>query len=212
LDNSNFNEDLSKEQKLAKHLDNIYPEMWSSSGFTFHRNHNDINLQHRGVDGILQKNEVKFFVDEKAQLDYINSKLPTFAFEISFIKNELWREGWLFDKSKVTDIYILVTSIIVKNGDKIENGIESLKVHGIYRNKLISHLTSIGLNKSKINSLENGIRTSNSSGRVIVPELNPETEGFLFFSSQNKVEKPINLVLRLNYLIKIGCGKMIFNG
>lgn len=208
---SNFNDDLSKEQILAAHLDGIYQKLWKSSTYRFKRE-NDINLQHKGVDFLLYNNSKQFYVDEKAQLDYINHSLPTFAFEISYLKNNSWREGWLFDKEKKTDIYFLVTSIKVSNDADINSGITSLKIHGVYRNRLIQSLALIGLHQGYFLEIEKSIRVSSSIGRIEIPELSPNTEGFLFYSKTNKVEQPINLVLRLDYLVKIGCGKLLFNG
>lgn len=56
----------------------------------------------QGIDLILKDKhlEKQFLVDEKAQLDYVNESLPTFAFELFYQKNGIQKQGWLFDASK----------------------------------------------------------------------------------------------------------------
>ena len=93
---SNFDEDLSKEEALGKYLDNIYLKLLD--GYRIQRIV-DIDKQHKGIDIIISKGENVFFIDEKAQLDYLNNELPTIAFEISYIKNNSENLGWLFDKT-----------------------------------------------------------------------------------------------------------------
>tara|TARA_E500000318_G_C3552484_1_gene209536 strand:- start:1588 stop:1719 length:132 start_codon:yes stop_codon:yes gene_type:complete len=40
-------------------------------------------------------------------------------------------------------------------------------------------------------------------------ELDSKYEGYLFFSTKNKAEKPINLILKLEYLERIGIAKRL---
>ncbi|MBK8365378.1 MAG: hypothetical protein IPL24_17420 [Bacteroidetes bacterium] len=55
------------------------------------------------------EDEVNLLVDEKAMVHYVNKSLPTFAFEVSFkLATGKEVEGWLLDKSKLTQYYIIV--------------------------------------------------------------------------------------------------------
>ena len=209
MHNSNFESDLSKEATLGVYLDSYYQNIFEKSNYTIERV-SDINLQHQGVDLILKSGINEYLVDEKAQLDYLNKSLPTFAFELSYLKNKEWRLGWLLDETKITNIYFLVTNIHTKQAGNLESGITKIKITGIYRDRLITLLESKGLAKTELIELEKNIRLGEQEGKISIKELNPKTEGALYFSKSNKAEQPINLVLKLDYLIKNSVGKVLF--
>ncbi len=98
-----FQRDLTKEKLLAPYLDAKYAEL----NLSFERVDN-LKLQKKGVDLIYNHNGKLFFIDEKAQLDYINKSLPTFIFELSYLKNGVEKMGWLLDKDKITTHYFLL--------------------------------------------------------------------------------------------------------
>lgn len=209
MDNSNFNTDLSNEGLLAKHLDDIYKELFHSTDLSIERV-NNLDLQHQGVDLILTKGNVKYNVDEKAQLDYLNTSLPTFAFEVSYLKQLIWHKGWLFDSNKITDIYFLITGIYIKEGCNLADGLMKIKITGVYRKELIKLLSDRGITESYLFDMEKDIRQKNIHGKIAIRGLSPRTEGVLYFSKNNKNEQPINLVLKLNFLINEKIGKMLF--
>ncbi len=207
MPDSNFNEDLNNEAKLAEHLDKIYSTILNPNGYTIERL-KDLNLQHKGIDLILSNSNKSFYVDEKAQLDYLNTSLPTFAFELSYLKQGRWQKGWLYDKTKETDIYFLITNIHL-NRDGGAKELSRIKITGVYRDKLISLLQKKGLTESKLFHIEKELRQSGKHGRYQLQQLNSKTEGILYFSKNNKSEQPINLVLKLNWLVKENVGKII---
>jgi len=195
---SNFNSDLEKAGILSEYLDFIY----KSKKLNFKRI-DDFDKQLQGIDLILYHDSNEYFVDEKAQLDYINSDLPTFTFEFSFLKNNVLKKGWLFDNSKCTDYYFLITGIFLKDGkNKLESpeDIDKLKITSVDRQKLIEHLSSVNLSKDKLLKYASDIRKTNSFYKNSIPELKPNKEGLIYFT-KHKSEKPINLQLRLQYLI-----------
>jgi len=209
MDNSNFNTDLLNEGLLAKHLDDIYKELFHSPDLSIERV-NNLDLQHQGVDLILTKGNVKYNIDEKAQLDYLNTSLPTFAFEVSYLKQLIWHKGWLFDSNKITDIYFLITGIYIKEGYNLADGLMKIKITGVYRKELIKLLSDRGITESYLFDMEKDIRQKNIHGKIAIRGLSPRTEGVLYFSKNNKKEQPINLVLKLNFLINEKIGKMLF--
>ena len=99
---SSFKNDLEKEQKLSVFLDAYYKKHLKH--YAFERVH-DSQQQMWGVDLILVHNtsQKRFLIDEKAQLDYINEDLPTFAFELVYQKDGEVKKGWLFDAKKKTE-------------------------------------------------------------------------------------------------------------
>jgi hypothetical protein len=204
---STFNNDLSKEMVLGTYLDKFYSKIFQDSSYSIERIDN-LKMQHQGVDLILDNGKERFFVDEKAQLDFLNGKLPTFAFELSYLKDNYWRQGWLHDESKITNVYFLITEIMVEDKRDISKGVESFKVTGIYRDRLINFLNKKGLTSGRLSELENQVRTEGKGGKIRIQELDFFKEGNINFSIQ-KNEKPINLVLKLDFLIDNGVGSII---
>jgi hypothetical protein len=199
---SKFKADLSKEKQLIPLLDSYYQKHLKN--YTVDRVV-DLKQQLQGIDLILKDkhSEKEFLVDEKAQLDYINESLPTFAFELSYLKNDNPKIGWLFDTKKKTQFYALITSIYSDEADVFT----SCTITFVNREKLLLHLDRLHLNPSYFDAIAN--KNKEKLGRVFLEQLNPKTEGYLFFSTKNKAEKPVNLILKLEYLIAIGVAKRL---
>jgi len=191
---SSFTSDLEKEKLLSQLLDVYYRKHLTYYSTT--RVH-DLKNQHAGVDVIFTHKHTKevFYIDEKAQLDYINEDLPTFAFEIGYYKKTDYKQGWLFDARKKTDFYALATGIY-----EDEPGLfTSCKITLVNRNKLCSFLKKRSLTPLVFENYR--VDNNDLHGKLILAELDPRTEGYLYFSKTNKAEKPINLILKLEYLI-----------
>ncbi len=165
----------------------------------------DLKNQMAGVDVIfVHKNtETNFYIDEKAQLDYVNEDLPTFAFEIGYYKNKAYKEGWLYDSRKKTDFYALATAIY----EDEPGTYTSCKITLVNRKKLHSCLSNHKITKTLLNEY----RFSNKShqGKLVLKELCQKSEGYLYFSNSNKMEKPVNLILKLHFLEKNGIAKRL---
>lgn len=197
---STFGSDLQKEQSLFPLLDSCYKKHLKFYGF---ERIADLGQQLQGIDLILTRKSTgeRFFVDEKAQLDYINEDLPTFAFELCYEKNGQLKNGWLFDTDKKTDFYALITGIY---SDEF-NEFTSCKITFLNRAKLIAFLNTRNVSRK---TLRNSIEESRTTkGKMELNELNHSSEGYLYFSSHNKAEKPINLVLKLDFLIEQNIAK-----
>lgn len=205
---SNFKTDLRKEQKLGLFLDTIYAEKF---GVNFQINRiTDKSRQRAGIDleihDCRKRNDVQtYFIDEKAQLDYLNKSLPTFAFELSYLKKGQYRRGWLIDNKKEAKYYFLVTNICTDEKEEFT----SCKITSINRQKLLALLKEKGLTNVALKKYDKAFRTEEKNGKTPIKELNTSKEGYIFCSHSNKAEKPNNLVLRLSYLIKMGVGKLI---
>ncbi|WP_047246898.1 hypothetical protein [Maribacter thermophilus] len=199
---SHFKSDLNKEKRLALLIDSYYLKYIQY--YNYHRI-GDIEKQLEGID-VLFTNKISgkiYAIDEKAQLDYINEDLPTFAFEISYLKNNIAKKGWLFDLSKKTDFYALITAIYEDEPDTFT----SCKITIVNRKKLICLLKEKGVSELSISK-----RWSHSKkphGKIILNELDSRSEGYIYYSKNNKVEKPLNLVLKLDFLINNGIAKRL---
>lgn len=148
-------------------------------------------------------NKSVFYIDEKAQLDYVNEDLPTFAFELGYYKYETYKEGWLYDSRKKTDFYALATAIYE---DK-PRVFTTCKITLVNPKKLRSYLSSLNITKTLLNDY----RSSNKGlhGKLKLQELCHKNEGYLYFSKNNKLVKPVNLVLKLHFLEEKGIAKRL---
>ncbi|TLP80811.1 hypothetical protein ES765_06515 [Maribacter sp. ACAM166] len=165
----------------------------------------DMKNQMAGVDVVFTHKQTKnrFYIDEKAQLDYINDDLPTFAFELAYNKNGTYKEGWLFDINKKTDFYALATAIY----EDEPSVFTTCKITLVNRKKLCTFLEHRNVTKSSLEKYSK--KTTEKHGKLKLNELHHRTEGYLYFSRNNKVEKPINLILKLDFLVGQGIAKRL---
>ncbi len=207
MEKSSFKSDLAEEQILGHYLDEVYHALI----FDFDRI-SSMKLQMKGVDLILKHKGKSYHIDEKSQLHYLNKDLPTFTFELSYLKNGQLRMGWLFDRNKTTDYYFLITGIYLNEGgstlqDHLE--ISRIKITSVNRKKLLSLLTKRGLSEDSLNQFDQHIRETEHYGQNEIDRLNSKTEGLIYFT-EHLEEKPMNLQLRLSFLIKTGVAKKIY--
>lgn len=102
---SKFYEDKRKEELFGVWLDNHFYRNMLGKYKSITRNV-DAVLQKKGVDVIIITNEDKtIYIDEKATLQYINKRIPTFAFEIR--NTTSGAQGWLYNPDYITDYYLL---------------------------------------------------------------------------------------------------------
>jgi hypothetical protein len=201
-----FRIDLEREMSLSTYLDKIYEQL--NINLVRIRN---LDLQHQGVDLKFDSNGVEYYIDEKAQLNYINSNLPTFAFEISYYKDDSLNEGWLLDGRKITTHYFLITDI--QANEKKDGSLEfsSVQIISIHRDKLLFELDKLGLTNDRLKLIDKELRRYHYSGKKEIKELDIVKEGSLYLST-HLVEKPLNLVLKLEFLIGLGVAKRIYSG
>ncbi|MCT7618539.1 hypothetical protein [Aliarcobacter butzleri] len=205
-----YRKDLKKEKMLA---DMILDEFYSIhlKDFQYERI-NDFERQYSGIDLIItDKNDNKYYIDEKAQLSYLNFTLPTFAFELSYYKDNNKNEGWLFDEKKVTNKYFLINGIKTEKNNI--NRYIDCKIYSVDRMKLINYLNKNGFTKENIYKIENEARFFLEQNTIN----NIENERFdIQFNKKIKLtitnnleEKPANLVINLDLIVDEELGKLI---
>jgi hypothetical protein len=199
---STFYDDLHKERALAKFLDSQYRKHLRLYHFKRIRS---ARKQKAGVDiELIHKASRKSYaVDEKAQLDYLNESLPTFAFELQYQLYGKTKPGWLFDPLKTTEFYALVTTIYSDE----ENLFTACNLYFVNRKKLIGLLETHMVNPIRLSSYLTDIEQQ--PGLYTWPGLCRKTEGY-FYVTHHKVEKPINIILRLDYLVAKKVAKRLF--
>ncbi len=204
---SNFDTDLSQEKILGIYLDKVYSEL----KFDFKRI-TDKDSQLEGVDLQIIYKGKNYTIDEKSQLHYLNKDLPTFTFELSYFnKQGILKQGWLFDKSKNTHYYFLVTGIYLKGTSSLTKpeDVDKVKITSVNRRKLLNFLEKLNLTSEVLNVYDDRFRKESKFGNNTIKELNSKTQGLVSFSEQY-IEKPMNLQLRLKFLLEKGIAKRIY--
>src|SRR5699024_3502577 len=101
---SSFTSDMQIEKIIGQWLDTyVYSD---TSLFTNVERETGLDKQHKGIDVVIQspvifKDDLKHNVDEKTAIYYVKgnlseNSLPTFAFELNYMKNNQIHDGWLF--------------------------------------------------------------------------------------------------------------------
>jgi len=118
--------------------------------------------------------------------------------------------GWLLDEHKITTHYFLIVGIHAIDENDLKKGFTKAKIISIDRAKLLFFLDNIGLTHAKLSTYNQKLRLLGEKRRVIIlNELYAKTQGCIFYSKQLD-EKPINLQLRLAFLIENKIGKIIY--
>jgi len=197
---SNFTSDLKKEKQLFPLLNRMYE--LHLKYYSFERVF-DYEQQLKGIDVYFTHKTTgkRYAIDEKAQLDYINEDLPTFAFEIQYQKKGLLKKGWLFDKAKETDFYALVTAIY----EDSPNTFTSCKITLVNRKKLLAFLASKAITPALLAAVIK--ENSSKNAKLVLNQLDSKKEGYLYFSAMRKAEQPVNLILKLDLLLDLGIAK-----
>lgn len=160
----------------------------------------DRHLQLQGIDITINTDYGERHVDEKAAGHYINQDIPTFAFEINYYNSSGdLVGGWFLDQKSVTDWYFLIWIRAIKNKGITEKDIIELEVMMIDRVKLIQAIEKEGLNAKVIQSVSEDIRAKASGGKHLMNA----TNNMYFFLTEKLVERPLNLVLKKDYLSKL---------
>lgn len=148
---SNRKDDISKEHIVAKFMLDVYRD----NGFVSVKAKKELDI--KGIDVILYKNNKQYLVDEKAAITALCGKLNTFCFELC---KHGYNDsiGWFLDKTKLTThynvIYITSRANDVSKPDKIESFlldsaklrsyiIPMLQKHNIHYDTLASFMYSM---------------------------------------------------------------------
>ncbi|MBK6399774.1 MAG: hypothetical protein IPF75_16350 [Bacteroidetes bacterium] len=154
------------------------------------------------------EDEVNLLVDEKAMVHYVNKSLPTFAFEVSFkLATGKEVEGWLLDKSKLTQYYIIVWIWATKDKGFKEKDITKIELILVKRDAIIQMLEKFGFNDDKIKKTVIQIRTEKINGACFKDTNLP----FYFYHSDKFVESPINIVIKKEKLLQIASAQHIIS-
>lgn len=182
-----FSSDIKESEILENVLDEeIYPYIFKN----FDRK-NDLKNQKLGIDIIC--NNVK--IDEKAQIKYKNSPLPTQAFEISFLsgRNNEERLGWFLNNDLETQVYAIISIVKAdvksqKESFKSSEQIEELEILYVSKKKLQKIILD-KIDRQKIFSVAKKMRRKEIEKTTTINNVKFVYTDFL-------AEKPVNIVVR----------------
>ena len=212
-------QDHHSEEALANFLDeNFYPYLVSNdkSDITFERI-TDKERQLLGEDCIITAGEQKFIIDEKATMHYLNKMIPTFAFELSSIQNDIERQGWLFDEELLTNYYLLVwpnakcydkgtgrykITITPSQQSLTADSFSIVEAILIRRDSIKLYLEQHGFDEEKLTEDTANIRQTHTEPKFEKIPI-PGQQLFYYFYSGQLAEKSINLVIDKKVLIHL---------
>lgn len=195
--------DMNAESELAEFLDeNLYSQLLGEGKFLSIERMTEKEQQLQGIDVTAKTQNAVFYIDEKAQLYYINKNIPTFAFELQFLKGGRVIEGWFLNDELKTDHYLLIwpfASVTDVKELKKEN-FTKLDALMISKEKLRRELASLGLDKETLARKAYQLRSTRTYGKIITG-----IQGVYYFASDPSkyAEAPINIVVSKARLIAL---------
>lgn len=169
-------------------------------------NKDESKIQRSGID-IVYKNQLDdlYFVDEKAQLDYLNNNLRTFAFEIKFRKkNSNFTSGWFVREDLETTHYLLVypNSSHVSNADELTDFEEISQVELLLLNKetLWSRLYQLNIFRKNIEIEADEMIIDGKNNKKEIASSSTRNAYLYRTSYHKKKEEPVNIVIRREIL------------
>lgn len=224
---SNRKQDSAAEQALGQFLDRyFYPRLTKRADFQWHR-HADKETQIQGIDVDITFNSGSqrtrtLFVDEKAALQYVNSKrLKTFALELTFINSSgIESDGWFINDSLKTEYYLLIwpkASIDGRPARASDLGrlsrddFTQLLACFISKKRLTSWLADQGLDAGKLKEIAVELRAITDPSKPYKEKLDDGLSIYCSAGAESQsdlkrrrlVERPINLLVSRSILIEL---------
>lgn len=190
-----------RDSRVEKEISKFMDEQFYSNKVKDFIRFEDLDNQLKGKDVSFTLGKLKnILVDEKAQSQYINKNLPTFAFEISFIRSSGdWTLGWLFDTTKENNYFILIWPFASKDWNITKEDIIKLDCLLIDKLKIQKFLEKEGFNINTMLEEEKRIREHKLSGKIN----NSVSKYVYFYKTDHLSEKPVNIVIRKEKLIEL---------
>lgn len=220
---SKFKQDFSSEQLLAKWLDEFFYKRISDDEYDIKTRFNTIRpieygkerareAQRQGIDALYQmKSGESLMVDEKAQLNYLNNPLETFAFEIIYKRQNnknILTQGWFINDDLKTTHYLLVYphSDQVKKHYHIKDYQQFSKAEVVLVEKaqLKERLKALKINKARI--YEKAMEIVDTDKKRITFEQMDYSDAYMV-KTDYLAEKPINVVVRKHILNEIAVAR-----
>lgn len=187
--------DENGEKIVANFLDEKFYEKHTTNFERVNRKEEQV----KGIDTIFKYNGETFLCDEKAAIQYRNRDLQTFSLELSFLnrRNDI-NNGWLLDSNKINDSFLFCWLNKTKEPFNSKEDIEELEIALVSRNRILDYLEELGWTISNLKIKDSKIRNNEKEylGNI-------KKDGIKFSKSFQLVEKPINILIPKDILIKI---------
>ena len=172
----------------------------------------DVEEQKRGIDVTYTQNGTKYFIDEKAQMDYIynDEPLPTFSLEI--LNGSSGAIGWFINKELKTQYYMFIWPHAERKPLTVAN-IEYAYFALVNKEKLQIEVEK-RFQKSpsqlleyarRLTQLKMGQKICDQNGTCIgyrYKEDGFDDYGYLYYTL-SKQEQPVNLIVRRSWLEEV---------
>lgn len=203
---NSFENDLIGEAVVIDFLEKYF---YSHIDFKSYERINNLDKQHQGIDLVFSTETREYIVDEKSAMHYPRG-LPTFAFELTYLKNGSIREGWFYDDKKLTEYYLLIWPIredVPPKEMKVEH-IHSAEIMLIHRKEFQEYIyKKYKLNREEFLDKAKDIRERGTVGDR--PFIAKESSA-KYYLSNNYQEQPINVVFRKEEILKSGSVKSYY--
>ena len=198
-------EDMSAEEQLALFLDKyLYDRFPDAQRYSSIERITDKQEQLNGTDvRFTMKSGKVFNVDEKAQLYYLNKDLPTFAFEVQFLRHGIPTIGWLCNDRLDTDYYLLIWPFANRDAPAGITWRDFTRAECLMVKKqdILSLLKQNGLTVERLLADADNFRRQGLTGRIGIKGVS----GIYYYSSSpcKYAEEPINIVISKTHLRRI---------
>ena len=156
-----------------------------------------VDVRFTGLDGTV------YHVDEKAQLYYLNKDLPTFAFEIQYMREGREALGWLCNEELLTDLYLLIWHSATPDRPQQLSWDQFTRADCllVQKRRILEMLEQEGLTLERMCQEATRLRRDGHKGKVRIDGL----RGIYYYVSdpESYQEAPINLVIAKSRLMKI---------
>lgn len=214
-------DDMNIEREVADFTDKyLYPKLKLNITRT-----NSKQEQLKGYDFIVDVDDKKWYVDEKAAIHFANIHLDSFALEVSSLNNPDGL-GWLLDDSKKTThfVFLWIDKVDIPklpDGFKYDytqitsSNIKQIHYALVKKRNLLNYLNAIGWDKETINRQAAIIRRRDelkSNQWVNMRGDNKKGSEVKFYYSKHLKEKPIGIMLHRSAFDNIAgnmCGDII---
>ena len=221
-------EDMTAEQQLAKYLD-IYLYNKLSEEFKNFTRISDKTQQMQGIDFTIDPDSNgSVYIDEKAQLHYMDVCIDTFAFEISFVgRDDSVHKGWLFNHDLKTDTYMLIwpqETVYHKEIISLDRNLRRAKIRNLLKTLQFNDFETVECYMIKRKSIQmflekndwNEQRILDKAYDLRIKEQYNKTpvnkdDSFYFYFTKPSIyrEAPINIVIRKRFLKNLAYKKFI---
>lgn len=212
---SKFIDDMRKE-----HLVNLfmrtyyYSKLINADGSKVESEYiDDESRQKQGIDVIFSRDQKRYVVDEKAQIDYINEDRPLSTFALELLNSSSGKIGWFINEELETEYYMFIWPHADGRLKRMED-IEYAQYALVERQRLKReiegrYLSMESLQKYALRLSKGGLKADDRDNRSYYKRAPFDNDAYLVFTKgrsegkEGKAEKPVNLVVRKSLIDKV---------